>query len=75
MGPSAQALWIYLVGFSDGCGRGPPRLELSVGRGPPRLILIFDSDSDSNKNTHWCIHVFSLASICYMYTMLAAAAV
>ena len=56
-------------------GRGPPRLELSVGRGPPRLILIFDSDSDSNKNTHWCIHVFSLASICYMYTMLAAAAV
>ena len=28
---------------------------------------LFDSDSDSNKNTHLCHDVFSPASICYVH--------
>ena len=36
--------------------------RLAVG-----LRDLFDSDSDSNKNTHLCHDVFSLASICYVH--------
>ena len=70
--PSAQALRIYPVGFSDGCGRGRPRLELSVGRGPPRLILILILIL---TKTHICVMMCSALPQYVMYTRLAAAAV